>query len=213
MLRRRRKSGNPEAVRYIAGTMYGKASYMHECERFTADLEEIKTKIQNEIDYQAVDAFVDNVKQIREKEHDYLVTEVWEPIGSPGIVEWIIVTVGAIIVGILGGWIPAAIVVIAWTVMQIIEFLTPRHCCKYCGACFATVAELEAHVKTAHPGEPHYLCPYCGMGFFTEEEKLAHMVECPLRPWTVRLSEWLPWIVAGIFGLAAIVVIPRVWRR
>ncbi|GAI71565.1 unnamed protein product, partial [marine sediment metagenome] len=42
--------------------------------------------------------------------------------------------------------------------------------CPYCEAEFATEAELQAHIATAHPAEPPqiiYMCPYCGAKFST----------------------------------------------
>ena len=61
--------------------------------------------------------------------------------------------------------------------------------CPYCGATFATYAELLAHIELEHPEEPPpppspiYTCPYCGATFATYAELLAHIeLEHPEEP-------------------------------
>lgn len=54
----------------------------------------------------------------------------------------------------------------------------PVFTCAYCGATFATLAALEAHMKSEHPGAPPveaYTCPYCGATFGSQAALNAHI--------------------------------------
>lgn len=54
----------------------------------------------------------------------------------------------------------------------------PIYACPYCDAEFATQAELYAHIREAHAGQPPqiiYMCPYCGARFDSLTELQEHM--------------------------------------
>ncbi|GAI66245.1 unnamed protein product [marine sediment metagenome] len=69
--------------------------------------------------------------------------------------------------------------------------------CPYCEAEFATEAELQAHIATAHPAEPPqiiYMCPYCGAKFSTMSALQAHItaIHPPAPPPVVYACPYCP---------------------
>jgi hypothetical protein len=61
--------------------------------------------------------------------------------------------------------------------------------CPYCGATFATEAEMNYHIQTQHAAPPIYTCPYCGATFATEAERDSHVqTQHPAPPSLANLS-------------------------
>jgi DNA-directed RNA polymerase subunit RPC12/RpoP len=76
--------------------------------------------------------------------------------------------------------------VIALVVMAtMVQAFTPKtqYICPICGAKFATQAELDEHMRTAHPSQLGYQCPYCSATFDTLDELINHVAsEHPDKP-------------------------------
>lgn len=54
----------------------------------------------------------------------------------------------------------------------------PIYACPYCTAEFSTEAELLAHIRDVHAGQPPqviYVCPHCGARFYSSGELNEHM--------------------------------------
>ncbi len=59
----------------------------------------------------------------------------------------------------------------------------PQYQCPICGQKFNTQAELEEHMRTAHPTPLGYSCPYCSATFATLDELVSHVAsEHPDKP-------------------------------
>ncbi len=55
--------------------------------------------------------------------------------------------------------------------------------CPICGQKFDTQADLEEHMRTAHPTPLGYSCPYCSATFATLDELVSHVAsEHPDKP-------------------------------
>jgi DNA-directed RNA polymerase subunit RPC12/RpoP len=83
---------------------------------------------------------------------------------------------------LIGGMM--AIVTVA-VMAQFVQGITPQpqYTCPICGAKFATQAELDEHMRTAHPTPLGYSCPYCGATFATLDELVSHVAsEHPDKP-------------------------------
>lgn len=182
------------------------------CSRFTADMNQLKTALQNEFFSQGQDAYVENCTQIRETNYDYLLTDIWMPAESP-IAPLIIV---AIIV-ILKYVVP---IVIAGIVFYAIQksvhdtwFPPQKFFCDICGAEFPSVTALTAHRRTAHPEAKPYQCLYCGSAYNTAEELNAHINECPVKKATAG-PDWLFYVliiaVVSVGGLITYQVLKRI---
>jgi DNA-directed RNA polymerase subunit RPC12/RpoP len=84
---------------------------------------------------------------------------------------------------ILIGGIAALIGLVATA--SIVQAYTPKmeYTCPICGAKFATQAELDEHMRTAHPSRLGYQCPYCSATFDTLDELVNHVAsEHPDKP-------------------------------
>ncbi len=178
-------------------------------EHTTLDLDILGSELQKGYNNEGIDAFVDSVRQIREKNYDYVLCDSWVAAESP-IAPFIIV---GIIILIKYAIIAAAIIVPAIILGNIVHNLTTHEFhCPYCGQAFPDVPSLDAHVKTAHPGEAPYTCPYCGQGFMTAEERDKHAAECLWTPPAV--PGWVPWVFGGIAVTAvAVFVAPKIIER
>ena len=180
------------------------------CDRFEADMAVLKTEIQRQFDEQNVDAQVERCRQIRGTFWDYLIVETWVPETSPldpatwttilFIIKWVTLTVAA---GI-------AIVSICWAVRNYILGPHPKFVCDICGQEFDSLPGLTAHRRTAHPEHAAYQCPHCGAAFAKREELDTHMKDCLFRP--TEVPTWIPWAVAGLAIVAAIVIVPPLIR-
>jgi hypothetical protein len=178
------------------------------CERFTADMGGVKTRLQYELDRGEVDAQVESCRQIRAYRYDYLVTNVWCPAASPIPAAVVVFLAKAIIIVLTWAGI-VAVTYFALVGFKEQLFPTPKYWCPYCGAGpFSSVTELTAHIIKEHPGLPRYVCPYCGQVFETAEQLNEHMKECPWKP--AEIPTWVPWVIAGIALVGAIIIIPKI---
>lgn len=60
---------------------------------------------------------------------------------------------------------------------------TPEYVCPICGQKFSSQAELEEHMRIAHPTPLGYSCPYCSVSFNTLDELVNHVAsEHPDKP-------------------------------
>lgn len=208
---RRRAARTKEMVSRVTGklTIYDLSSQMYSLEHFTADMAEVKTSIQNELDARAVDAVVEGCRQIKGTAYDYLFADVWVPIGSPILGA---ITLSAVIAAVkfVLPWVwKFVLVAVAIWVIDILR-PKPQYYCDIDGQAFWTLAELTAHRRTAHPEIPPYECPYCGSAFNTPEELMAHIKECPLAP-KPDMWENIKWIlILAVGGILAITIVPKV---
>jgi DNA-directed RNA polymerase subunit RPC12/RpoP len=76
--------------------------------------------------------------------------------------------------GLIGGMM--AIMMVA-VLAQFVQALAPQpqYTCSICGAKFDTQAELDEHMRTAHPTPLGYQCPYCSESFTTLNELVNHV--------------------------------------
>jgi len=83
---------------------------------------------------------------------------------------------------LLGGMI--AVVMLLFMVQTVQAAMPqPQYTCPICGQKFATQAELDEHMRTAHPGPLGYQCPYCSATFNTLDELVSHVASAhPDRP-------------------------------
>jgi uncharacterized Zn-finger protein len=76
--------------------------------------------------------------------------------------------------------------IIMFTVLaQVVQAATPQpqYQCPICGQKFDTQADLEEHMRTAHPTPLGYSCPYCSATFATLDELVSHVAsEHPDKP-------------------------------
>lgn len=179
----------------------------------TLDLDLLKSELQKGYDEQAVDATVDSVKQIREKNYDYVLCDSWVAATAESPV---VITTGVIlaIIALISTAITAAAVMYVVTLIAstIHNVTTAEIYCPLCGKGFSSLAELEAHKRAAHPEAPPYTCPHCGQQFATAEERDQHAAECLWKPPPV--PGWVPWVFGGVAVTAvAVYVAPKVIER
>lgn len=178
-------------------------------EHTTLDLHVLKSELQKGFVEEGVDGTVEAVKQIREKNYDYVLCDAWVAAESPIAPIIIVAIIGLITAAI---W-AAAIIIPTFIISNVIHNLTTREIhCPHCGQGCPDLASLEAHKRTAHPEAPPYTCPYCGQQFSTAEERDEHAAECLWTPPPV--PPWVPWVFGGIAITAvAVFVVPKVIER
>lgn len=177
-------------------------------EHTTLDLDILRSELQKGYAEEGVDATVEAVKQIREKNYDYVICDSWVAAESP-IAPAIIMA----IIWLIGTAITAAMIIVPTLIISnTIHNLTTREIhCPLCGQGCPDLPSLEAHKRAAHAEAPPYTCPHCGQQFWTAEERDKHAAECL---WTPGVPEWVPWVFGGIVITAiAVFVAPKVIER
>lgn len=188
-------------------------------ERFEGDMNAIKTQWQEQLDQNSVDVTVEDVKQIRAVEYDYIMGQCWVPveivaasdgslaIETAGLSLMAVVALRTLILVLITLAITA--VVVCWSIRTYILGPYPKFVCDICGWEFDNSPALTAHRRATHPEVAPYQCPYCGQGFETGSELEKHTKECALKP---PDNSWLATIliIAGI--VATIVIVPPIIR-
>jgi len=203
-------------------TIYAKTQAIAACDPFVYDMNALKEAYNQEFRNYAVDAYVDNVRQIRGTFSNHLIVDVSVGTDSP-----ISTAVAALIIYILGlTATTVALVILMSAGVSFREgiFGAPPAEAKFYtpdGKEFDTLIEYVTYMQNVYnPTQGMlYTCMYCAQGFATEAERDAHQAECPWKegppyPPPEETPEWVPWVAATVIVVAisglVIVLLPRV---
>jgi hypothetical protein len=177
---------------------------------FTYDLDLLKQAYNQELTNQGVDAFVDQVKELRGTFQSNIITDMW--VATEGQISAAIVSLIILILKLVA--IAVATLVILSAAASFIEVVLPKS--KFYapdGKEFDSLSEYITYMQNVYnPSQAKpYTCMYCGQGFATAEERDAHQATCPWKSGPPSAGGGFEnLIVVGLIAVVVIVVVPPI---